>query len=28
MGRFRPSYFACRAARVNLPATRHGEQNL
>ena len=24
MGRFRPSYFACRAARVNLPATRHG----
>ena len=24
MGRCRPSYFACRAARVNLPATRHG----
>nr|DAJ22001.1 MAG TPA: hypothetical protein [Ackermannviridae sp. ctjwt21] len=23
MGRFRPSHFACRAARVNLPATRH-----
>lgn len=28
MGRCRPSYFACRVARVYLPATRHGEQNL
>ena len=28
MGRFRPAYFACRVARVYLPATRHGEQNL